>query len=202
MFFDLSPRNIEGKYTTKEETTRLVAMVFRTAKLYQPAVIYFDDAEQIFVGKKGVKNPNAQRIKAKLVNCKNLVTSDQRILFIGNSNKAHQLSPELFDKCFYFSNPSYSDRYKIFKTEINRRIGKEYDIEFDVLAHATNGYSSEAIISSIDYVLSSMRLEKIKFFPLKIHEFIPIISKNTVQYDPDFNDDNVFNLFIFLGISA
>ena len=193
LFFDLSPRNIEGKYVTKEETTRLVAMVFRTAKLYQPAVIYFDNAEQIFVGKvKGaVKNPNAQRIKAKLNNCKNLVTPDQRILFIGNSNKAHHLSAELFDKCFYFANPSYSDRYKIFKLEINRRIGKEYDIEFDVLAQATKGYSSEAIISSIDYVLSPMRLEKIKFFPLKIHEFIPIISKNPIQYGDDFKDDNV-----------
>ena len=66
LFFDLSPRNIEGKYAaTKEETTRLVNMVFRTAKAYQPAVIYFDNAEQVSIAKvKGaVKNKNAERIK-------------------------------------------------------------------------------------------------------------------------------------------
>ena len=194
LFFDLSPRNIEGKYAaTKEETTRLVNMVFRTAKAYQPAVIYFDNAEQVSIAKvKGaVKNKNAERIKRQLNLIRNAITPDMRILIIGCSNKAHHLNSDIFEKCFYFGLPSFSDRYRIIKTEINKRIGKEYDFEFDVLAEATKGYSSESIISSIDFVLSEIRLEKIKFFPLKIHEFIQIISKNPVLYETDFINDYV-----------
>ena len=116
LFFDLSPRNIEGKYAaTKEETTRLVNMVFRTAKAYQPAVIYFDNAEQVSIAKvKGaVKNKNAERIKRQLNLIRNAITPDMRILIIGCSNKAHHLNSDIFEKCFYFGLPSISDRYRI-----------------------------------------------------------------------------------------
>lgn len=194
LFFDLSPRNIEGKYAaTKEETTRLVNMVFRTAKAYQPAVIYFDNAEQVSIAKvKGaVKNKNAERIKRQINLVKNAITPEMRILIIGCSNKAHHLNSDIFEKCFYFGVPSFSDRYRIIKTEINNRIGKEYDFEFDVLAEATKGYSSESIIGSIEFILTPNRLDKIKFFPLKISEFVPIISKNPVLYETDFVNDNV-----------
>ena len=168
-------------------------MVFRTAKAYQPAVIYFDNAEQVSIAKvKGaVKNKNAERIKRQLNLIRNAITPDMRILISGCSNKAHHLNSDIFEKCFYFGLPSFSDRYRIIKTEINKRIGKEYDFEFDVLAEATKGYSSESIISSIDFVLREIILEKIKFFPLKIHEFIQIISKNPVLYETDFINDYV-----------
>jgi SpoVK/Ycf46/Vps4 family AAA+-type ATPase len=203
LLFDISPKNLEGKYVSREERIRLINMVWRTAKSFQPAVIYFDNAEQVYTAKvKGaVKNKSAELMKKQLSKVKEAITPEHRILIIGNTNKPQHLSPELFDKCLYFGFPSFSDRFRIIKSEINKRIGKEYDFEFDVLAHATkDGFSTEAIISSIDYVLSQQRLDRIKFFPLKISEFIPILAKHPVMYNTEFPVEQV-NFTLNLGSS-
>lgn len=39
-FFDLSPINIDGKYTGKKDEDKLIASVMVTAKEYQPSAIY------------------------------------------------------------------------------------------------------------------------------------------------------------------
>jgi SpoVK/Ycf46/Vps4 family AAA+-type ATPase len=151
LFIDISPRNLEGKLNTKEETSRLLASAFRVAKNYQPVVIYFDCAEQIFPGKvKGmVKNANAQKLKRYLLSFKSLVTQDMRVLFIGCTNKGHWMNDKemrlMFDKTIYFSLPSFSDRHKIWKTHIAKKVGRSYDLEYDVLAEISNGFSAESV---------------------------------------------------------
>lgn len=153
LFIDFSPRNME-RFTTKEELTRAVATAFRVAKNNQPAVIYFDCAEQIFVDtkkyKKGaVKNPSAQRMKKMLISFKNLITPDMRIMFIGCTNKGWHLNKKdmgnMFDKTLYFSLPSFSDRFKIWKNEISKKVGRYYELEYDILAQMSNGYSAESV---------------------------------------------------------
>lgn len=153
IFIDLSPKNLEGKFNTKDELYKIVASAFRVAKFYQPAVIYFDNAEQIFCNPKAkgaVKNPSATRLKKLLLTYKNLVTPEQRILFIGCTNKGWHMNAKdlavMFDKNYYFSLPSFSDRFKLWKREINTRLGRVYDIEYDVLAQMSTGYSSESVI--------------------------------------------------------
>ena len=42
-----------------------------------------------------------------------------------------------------------------------------------------------------------MRLEKIKFFPLKIGEFVPVLAKNLYFYKTDFDADYVNMLLYF-----
>jgi len=43
VLFDMSPINIDGKYTGKKEEEKLVASVMVTAAEYQPSVIYIDE---------------------------------------------------------------------------------------------------------------------------------------------------------------
>jgi IQ and AAA domain-containing protein len=51
IFFDMSPINIENKYTGKKEEEKLVASVFIVAAEYQPSVIYVDEAEKVWAAK-------------------------------------------------------------------------------------------------------------------------------------------------------
>ena len=66
IFFDLSPVNIEGKYTGKKEEEKLIASVMVTAKEYQPSIIYIDECQKVWPGKakKGKKGKGAKKKKA------------------------------------------------------------------------------------------------------------------------------------------
>lgn len=53
MVFDLSPMNIDGKFAdNRASTEKMIAMVFVVAKEYMPSLIYIDEAEKIWSGKK------------------------------------------------------------------------------------------------------------------------------------------------------
>ena len=52
--FDLTPKNTAGKYTAKKGVDGidgLLHKVFKIAKLYQPSVVFIDDAGSIFAKK-------------------------------------------------------------------------------------------------------------------------------------------------------
>ena len=152
LFFDLSPANL-AKYATKQEVTTIVAKSFRVAKNFQPAILYFEYVEQIIPDTKvkgGVKNALASRLKKLFISYKNLINENMRILFIGTTNRGSFANTKdlkiLFDKTLYFSLPSKSDCYKLWKNEIHKRIGRHYDLEYDVLSHMSRGYSQESVI--------------------------------------------------------
>jgi len=52
LVFDLSPVVTLGQYATKAETEKMVAMVMKAAKAYAPSIIYIDECEKVFPGKK------------------------------------------------------------------------------------------------------------------------------------------------------
>ena len=191
LFFDVSPRNME-KFKTKEELVKAFASAFKAARTYQPAIFYFDEAEQIFVGKlpRGVKkNPLATRLKKLLTVYKNIVTPEMRILFIGCTSQGRYMKTRdyelMFDKSLYFSLPSASDRYLLWKTEIGKRLGYKTELEFDVLAEASKGFSWDSIKKTIQHTLTPLRLERAIFDPVRIEEFISYLSKTDFLFKPD-----------------
>lgn len=69
MFFDLSPINIDGKYTGKKEEEKMIASVMIVANFYQPSVIYIDEAEKVWAAKKkGKKGKGSKKKKADPTN--------------------------------------------------------------------------------------------------------------------------------------
>lgn len=50
-FFDLSPRNTDGKYPGKN-VNMMIHMVFKVARTMAPSVIYIDEAEKVFLSDK------------------------------------------------------------------------------------------------------------------------------------------------------
>jgi len=161
IFLDFSWQNLE-KFKNGQELTRAIATAFRVAKFNQPAVVYFDNAEQVFPDKKkfkkgAVKNPLAQRLRRGLLAFKNLVSPDMRIMFIGCTNKGWHMNIKdmnaMFDRTFYFSLPSFSDRMKIWKNEISNKIGRHYELEYDILAQMSINFSAECVLLIYKYTL-------------------------------------------------
>ena len=81
LLFNLSPRNLEGKFTEKGGATKLLHMVFTVAKdpAMGPAVIYIDEADKICAntGKKKTVSEGPARFKKDLVTyIQNLAAAD------------------------------------------------------------------------------------------------------------------------------
>ena len=199
LFIDISPKNVDGKINTKEDLSRTLASAFRIAKNYQPAIIYFDNAEQIFAAKaKGaIKNPAAQKMKKYIASMKNLITQDMRVLIIGCTNRGNPFlnkkdMKNIFEKTFYFGLPSYADRVKLWKTKIQAKTELDGDLEYNILGEMSNGYSHESIVNCIEYTLSRQRMDRIKFDPLKTEEFISSLAKTEYFYKDDYIKERDF----------
>ena len=199
LFLDLSPKNVDGKINTKENLSRTLASTFRVAKNYQPAIIYFDNAEQIFAAKaKGaIKNPAAQKMKKYIASMKNLITQDMRVLIIGCTNRGYPFLNKkdlknVFDKTFYFGLPSYADRVKLWKNKIHEKTQLDGDLDYCILGEMSNGYSQESIISCNEYTLSRQRMDRIKFNPLQTEEFISSLAKTEYFYKDDYLKEKEF----------
>ena len=62
--FDLSPVNIDGEFAgSRQESEKMVAMVMRAAKEYQPSLIYIDECEKVWPAKKKGKKRAAKKAK-------------------------------------------------------------------------------------------------------------------------------------------
>lgn len=105
--FDMSPLNIEGKYTGRKEEEKLVASVMVVAKEYQPSIIYIDEAEKVWPAKKKGKKKkkkkadpsNPARIKKALAKWKGKFLDDStRITIIGCTSEPTEGSKKDFKK--------------------------------------------------------------------------------------------------------
>jgi SpoVK/Ycf46/Vps4 family AAA+-type ATPase len=166
--FDLSPLNIEGKYTNKKEEEKLIASVMVVAKEYQPSLIYIDEAEKVWPAKKKGKKKkkkkadpsNPARIKKALSKWKGKFIDDTtRITIVGCTSEPDEGSKKdfkkFFDKAIYFPFPDYTTRRLMWKTFIEQLGGKlRPDFPLSTLAHISHGYSSGSIRKTCEKVLT------------------------------------------------
>ena len=106
--FDMSPLNIEGKYTGKKEEEKLVASVMIVAKEYQPSIIYIDEAEKVWPAKKKKKGKkkkkksdpsNPARIKKAMAKWRAKFLTDQtRVTIVGCTSEPAEGSKADFKK--------------------------------------------------------------------------------------------------------
>ena len=196
IFFDLSPVNIDGKYTGKKEEEKLIASVMVTAKEYQPSIIYIDECQKVWPGKakkgkkgKGAKKKKASdpsnpaRIKKAIKKWKDKFIDDKtRICIIGCTSEPQGGSKKdfakLFDKTIYFPFPDYSTRRLMWKTFIEQHGGKmKQDFPLSTLAHISNGYSAGSIKKTVEKVLTEYRIKHQETRALTLPEFIGPLSQ-------------------------
>lgn len=94
IFFNLSPRNTDGKYPGKKETTLMIHMVFKVARTMQPAVIYIDELEKVFLSdKKKLREYKSKelfnRIKKDLLKEVKGMKKGERVMIVGCSSEPY-----------------------------------------------------------------------------------------------------------------
>ena len=94
IFFNLSPRNTDGKYPGKKETTLMIHMVFKVARTMQPAVIYVDELEKVFLSdKKKLREYKSKelfnRIKKDLLKEVKGMKKGERVMIVGCSSEPY-----------------------------------------------------------------------------------------------------------------
>lgn len=136
LVFDLSPVATLGQYaTSKAEGDKMVAMVMKAAKAYAPSIIYIDECEKVFPGKKkkgkgkskAKKNDpsNPARIKKTIIKWRaKWITDETRITVIGCTSLPMEGSKKdfkkFFDRSVYFPFPDYTTCRMLWKTFIEQ----------------------------------------------------------------------------------
>lgn len=214
LFINISPEKLEGKFQAKE-ATKILHFVFKVAthEAFAPVVIYFDQAADYFVAKKGKKKkkgadegppgPDLKRFQKDLLIYKNqALKPEHRVICIGtctNPEKADlkvakftgKGKPEkqgFFEKFLYFPYPNYPDRVLLWRDFISNELGgmgvpDGFDIS--TLAHISEGYSAGSIYRSIRQTLTPRRVQSLKKRPLKEGEFINSLARQVVTYQED-----------------
>ena len=194
LFINMSPGNLEGKAAEgKSGPTKLVHMAFKVARHedFAPAVIYFDQAERFFAGKKkGAGSDQAGKFKKDMVTYINSLQPEERVAVIGCTNKPYDIPEsefkdlkQVFDKFLHVPWPDYSSRVTLWKNELEKAFDQfELDVpqNLDVssLALVTEGYSPEAIAKTVNQVVTRRRLRLRGKVSLDVKEFLAHLSSD------------------------
>jgi len=159
-----------------------------------PSIIYIDQVEQVFQGKKKGKkaDPNApDRIKKDLCSAIKMVkkgpeaTEQDRILFIGSTSQPFADGVDMkelknsFDEKVWVNYPEYGSRVVLWQKFIEQK-GVFVDpvkLNISTLARVSDGYSAGSIKQTVDRVLTTRRVQQLKSRPLKVQEFIGPLSR-------------------------
>lgn len=99
--FDLTPSNIVGKYPGKSGLIMLIHLILKVSKLFQPAVIYMDDAERPFMKKiPKTDRTDPKRLKKDLPKIVKNISAEDRVIFIGTSNLPWEADQKLMQQTY------------------------------------------------------------------------------------------------------
>ena len=184
IFLDFSPDIIAENVADKNAIAKLVYILFKVAREFQPAVIYIDEIEHFFP-KKNVKKFKARCVKFK----KDLMTHIQKqlqptdaVTVIACTSQPQFLNVQdikkLFSKSFYFPFPDYSSRLQIFKTALTEQgIDANSFFALQNIALNSEGYTAGSIKKALAQAFSKERIEKLCIIPLSHEEIILPLSK-------------------------
>jgi hypothetical protein len=189
LFVNLSPNNIDGKFTTKEEPiAKLLHMIWSIASdpTKGPVVVYIDEAEKFFGGGKKPKADDPARIKKDLITYMKALTPYDNIIIIGNSREpwnADNLKEmrEVFDRFLYIPWPDYSASLNMWNAFVKKKLGTAEipeSLDLCTLARVSEGYTPGTIIKAVETVLTERTLKMRNKRPLKIERFIDVLSRH------------------------
>ncbi len=175
LFFNLSPRNLEGKFTEKGGATKLLHMVFTVAREpeFGPSVIYIDEAEKICAntGKKKTVSEGPARFKKDLLTYIASLTAAEAVVIIGCSSTPWEgddaAMRTTFERHLHVPYPRYGSLVVLWREFLYRALkaaNTGIPDEFDVssLAHVSAGYSAGSILHAIKSTLTERRLERVR----------------------------------------
>jgi len=134
------------------ESEANVREVFDKARAAAPCILFFDELDSIAKargGSLGDAGGAGDRVMNQLLTEMDGVTAQKMVFFIGATNRPDILDsalmrPGRLDSLIYIGLPDYEARVQVFKACL-RKSPVDPDVDYDVLADATEGYSGADI---------------------------------------------------------
>ncbi len=145
-FFYVRASDIMSKWVGESE--KKVAELFRKAREERKAVIFIDEIDALLPKRTGLSSTVMQRVVPQfLAEMDGIDSRNENILFMAATNVPWNLDPAAlrpgrFDFKFYIPLPDYEARKKIFQLNLDV---PSSDLDFDLLAGITEGYSGADI---------------------------------------------------------
>ncbi|XP_036140295.1 dynein regulatory complex protein 11 [Monomorium pharaonis] len=179
--FDITPANIAGKYPGKSGLIMLVHLISKVSRLLQPSVIFMDDAEKPFMKKVAkTDKTDPKRLKKDLPKLVKSITNEDRVLFIGTSNKPWDSDPKLlyqiYDKVIYIPRPDYGTVSFIWKDLLYKYSGISRQFDTSAMTKACDGFTIGSILAAINEVMTTKRMVQLRIHPLTHAELVNALS--------------------------
>jgi hypothetical protein len=209
VWLELSPRAILHKLGSKAEINKLVHLVFNVAISLQPAVIYLDEVEKLFISskKKGQINTGNElaKLRAAIQQHKKLLSRENRVIILANSSQPwnERIDRTEFNKMFGKSAqgkqiavplPNYNTRLLLWRRlltstglKIDNFVG-DAEILLANLARISEGYSVSSIQHSVALSLTPRTVAKLNESNklVELNELISALSKTSFYYKGDY----------------
>nr|XP_012229664.1 PREDICTED: IQ and AAA domain-containing protein 1 [Linepithema humile]XP_012229666.1 PREDICTED: IQ and AAA domain-containing protein 1 [Linepithema humile]XP_012229667.1 PREDICTED: IQ and AAA domain-containing protein 1 [Linepithema humile] len=179
--FDITPANIAGKYPGKSGLIMLVHLISKVSRLLQPSVIFMDDAEKPFVKKvPKTDKTDPKRLRKDLPKIMKNITSEDRVLLIGTSNKPwdgdQKLLYQTYDKVIYIPRPDYGSVSLVWKDLLYKYSGINRQFDTSALAKACDGFTIGTVLEAINEVMTTKRMVQLRTHPLTYVELVNALS--------------------------
>ncbi|CAG9462067.1 unnamed protein product [Pedinophyceae sp. YPF-701] len=198
-FFNLSPRNTDGRFPAKQ-VTLMINTIFKVAKAMAPSVIFIDEIEKVFNSDKKAQREYGgtepfSRIKKDFLKEFKFLQPGDRVLVVGCTSspwtcakKDKKVFVNLFDRHIYCPVPDYASRALLWPFLFVKHGGAlEFNFDTSTLALLSEGYTSGDIDRIVRMVLSQRRRNTIGDKPIDMNEIlqwmtkVPPVSAETVE---------------------
>lgn len=188
-FFDLSPRNTDGHYPSKN-VSMMIHMVFKVARTMSPSVIYIDEAEKVFLtDKKKLKEFGStepfNRIKKELLKECKALQPGERVMVVGNSSEPYLCVKKdekaflaFWNKTLFLPVPDYASLKVLWPGLFERHKGRlPHTFDLSTLSHISQGYTSGSLDMVVHSMLTKRRLETLPAQAVTMPEILQWLCK-------------------------
>ncbi|KAF7658829.1 hypothetical protein LDENG_00007200 [Lucifuga dentata] len=190
--FNLSAKNLAGKYPGRHGTRLLLHLVFKVARLLQPSVIWIEDAEKTFYRKvpKTEREMEPKRMKKDLPKALKGLNPEDRVLLVGTSRRPFDadLKPfcKVYEKVVLIPRPDYASRLVLWEALLcGGGAAPGPGLDLSCLAKISDGYTQGHMVEAVCSVLRPLRLAQLRSKPLTCGEFITPLAR----LDPVFREE-------------
>ncbi|MEM3661992.1 MAG: CDC48 family AAA ATPase [Sulfolobales archaeon] len=177
------------------ESERAIREIFRKARLYSPAIIFFDEIDALFPirGMFSEGTHVMESIVSQLLAEIDGIDSMKNVFIIGATNRPDLIDPALFrpgrfDKLIYVPPPDLKSRIEIFKVH-TRKMPLAEDVDLEYLARMTEGYTGadisalvrEAGLTSLREDINATRVE-LRHFLKALEKIRPSITEDMIRF--------------------
>ncbi|MEM4054141.1 MAG: CDC48 family AAA ATPase, partial [Desulfurococcaceae archaeon] len=172
------------------ESEKAIREIFKKARTYAPAVIFFDEIDSIAPVRGLVYDSGVtERVVAQLITEMDGLVELDNVIVIGASNRPDLIDPALLrpgrlDLILYVPPPDRSSRLEILKVH-TRKMPLAEDVDLDELADKTEGFSGADLASLVKQAAMEALLEDVNAKVVYRRHFIKALESVKPSITPE-----------------